>query len=191
MIEQFKDVRWAKDGYTLRPARREDMARYYSENYNPLDPEVARMTGCKPSFTQEEIARYFESCLRADDRCDFLILAPDGRIIGESVVNEIDEETRSANFRIGLFHPEERGRGIGSWAIRATRDFAFEQLGLHRLELDVYSFNPRAQRAYLAAGFVVEGTLRDAVPDGEGYGDDVLMAMLEDEWRAIKKAEAR
>lgn len=44
-----------------------------------------------------------------------------------------------------------------------TRDFAFEKLNLHRLELDVYSFNSRAEKAYLAAGFKREGVLRDAV----------------------------
>ncbi|MDU6359372.1 MAG: GNAT family protein [Clostridiales bacterium] len=52
-----------------------------------------------------------------------------------------------------IFHPAERGRGIGSWAIKATRDFAFEKLKLHRLELDVFLFNPSAEKAYQSAGF--------------------------------------
>lgn len=39
---------------------------------------------------------------------------------------------------------------------------AFERLGLHRLELDVYSFNPRARRVYEKAGFRREGILRTA-----------------------------
>ncbi len=67
-----------------------------------------------------------------------------------------------------------------------TRDFAFEQLKLHRLELDVFSFNPRAEKAYLKAGFKREGILRDALWDGEKYADDILMAILEDDWKEIK-----
>lgn len=67
-----------------------------------------------------------------------------------------------------------------------TRDFAFEQLKLHRLELDVYSFNPRAEKAYLKAGFIKEGILRDAILDGDKFADDILMAILEDDWRRIK-----
>ena len=63
---------------------------------------------------------------------------------------------------------------------------AFERLGLHRLELDVFSFNTRAERAYLKAGFRREGVLRDAVMDGDGYADDILMAILEEEWKALK-----
>ncbi|WP_081712208.1 GNAT family N-acetyltransferase [[Clostridium] dakarense] len=44
-----------------------------------------------------------------------------------------------------------------------TRDFAFKKLNLHRLELDVFSFNHRAEKAYACAGFKREGILRDAI----------------------------
>lgn len=181
------DKIWEKDGFILRPARAEDADAYYSQNYDPLDAQVARLTGCKENFTRKEVVSFFLRCMEDEDRCDFLITAPDGRIIGESVINEIDWDLKCANFRIGIFHPEDCGRGIGSWAVQMTRDFAFEQLKLHRLELDVFSFNPRAERAYLKAGFKREGVLRDAVRDGDGYADDILMALLEDEWRALKK----
>ena len=124
------------------------------------------------------------------DRRDFLLLDPAGKIIGESTINEIDWEARNANFRIAIFRPEYCGQGIGSWAVRTTRDFAFETLKLHRLELNVFSFNPRAERSYEKAGFRREGVRRDAVRDGDGYGDDILMAILEDEWREVKAREA-
>lgn len=177
---------WEKDGYVLRPARLEDAEDYYAQNYDPLDKEAARLTGCKERFTREEVTSFFLRSIEDEDRCFFLLLAPDGRIIGESVINEIDWDMRSANFRIGIFQPTERGKGIGTWVIEATRDFAFAELHLHRLELDVFSFNPRAKRAYEKAGFTVEGVLRDAVKDGEQYADDILMAILEDEWRAMQ-----
>lgn len=181
-MEKIKAM-WEKDGYVLRPAKKDDAEKYYQQNYNPLDPEVARLTGCKPFFTHDEVVNFFLSCIDDGSRYDFLIIDPDGNIIGESVINEIDWELRSANFRIGIFHSNTRGKGIGSWAVRMTCGFAFEQLRLHRLELDVFSFNPRAEKAYLKAGFKREGVLRDAVKDGDSYGDDILMAILEDEWR--------
>lgn len=184
MNEQSASV-FTKDGYTLRPAEKEDAERYYEENYNPLDPEVARLTGCKPEFSREEVVSFFLKCVDDEERRFFLMIAPDGRIIGESVINEIDEEMRSANFRIAVFHSDECGKGIGSWAIRETRDYAFRELKLHRLFLDVFSFNPRAEKAYLKAGFKREGVLRDAIRDGEGFADDILMSILEDEWREM------
>ena len=177
---------WERDGYLMRSARAEDAEAYYAQNFDPLDREVVRFTGCKEAFSREEVISFFLQSVDDEERYLFLILAADGRIVGESVINEIDTKRRCANFRICLFHGEGRGKGIGTWAVEATRDFAFGDLKLHRLELDVFSFNPRAREAYRKAGFKEEGILRDAVLDGEEYGDDILMAILEDEWRRIK-----
>lgn len=177
---------WTKDGFVLRLAQVEDAEAYFQQNFNPLDSEVARLTGCKEVFTHDEVVNFFMQCVDDNDRYDFLIINPDGRIIGESVINEIDWKARSANFRIAIFQSAERGRGIGSWVIKATRDFAFEKLKLHRLELDVFSFNPSAEKAYQSAGFKREGVLRDAIWNGKEFADDILMAILEDEWKQIK-----
>lgn len=183
---------WERDGYVLRPLRAEDAEAYFRQGFADPDPEIQRLTGSDPAaFTHEKVTAYVRACLQAGDRRDFLLLSPEGRIIGESVVNEIDWAARCGNFRIGMFRSADCGRGVGSWAVRMTRDFAFETLGLHRLELDVFSFNPRAVRAYEKAGFRREGVRRDAVWDGAAYGDDILMSILEDEWRKMKEEERK
>lgn len=178
---------WQKAGFTIRLAKASDVNDYYFQNYCPLDKEVARLTGCKDHFTKEEVTSFFLKAIAETDRYFFLILDPNGRIIGESVINEIDWDLRRANFRICIFHPAERGKGIGSWAVEVSRDFAFDHLHLHRLELDVFSFNPRAEKAYLRAGFKREGVLRDAVLDRGQYADDIIMAILEDDWLKLKE----
>lgn len=48
-----------KDGYILRLAKKEDALDYYQNNFNPLDSEVARFTGSKTSYTQEEVISFF------------------------------------------------------------------------------------------------------------------------------------
>ncbi len=181
------DIVSEKEGFVLRAARKEDAVNYYQQNYNPLNPEVARLTGCKSYFTHDEVINFFLSCIDDENRYDFLIVSPAGHIIGESVINEIDWELRKANFRICIFHSDACGKGIGTWATRMTCCFAFEKLHLHRLELDVFSFNPRAEKVYLKAGFKREGVLKDAIKDGESYADDILMAILEDEWKAMNQ----
>lgn len=182
------DIIGEKDGFVIRLAKSDDAINYYQQNYCPLDKEVARLTGCKEEFSQEEVVSFFLKSLE-EDRYFFLIIAPDGKIIGESIINEIDWDLRCANFRIALYRQTERGKGIGTWAMEITRDFAFEELKLHRLELDVYSFNSRAENVYLKAGFKREGILRDAIMDGDKYADDILMSILESEWKALKKTE--
>lgn len=181
------DILCKKDGYIIQLAKIHDVTNYYEQNFCPLDKEVARLTGSKEVFTKEEVETFFLKSLEDNDRYFFLIIAPNGKIIGESIINEINWDLRCANFRIGLYQLTERGKGIGTWTTEITRDFAFEKLKLHRLELNVYSFNPGAEKVYLKAGFKREGVLRDAVMDGNEYADDILMSILEDEWKALKK----
>ncbi len=180
------DIIGERDGYIIRLAKDKDAEDYFNQNYCPLDKEVARLTGCKGIFTKEEVTSFFLKSLEDKDRYFFLIIEPDGKIIGESVINEINWDLRCANFRICLFHAAERGNGIGTWVTEMTRDFAFEKLKLHRLQLEVYSFNPRAERTYVKAGFKREGVLRDAIMDGDKYADNILMSILEDEWKLLK-----
>lgn len=180
---------WTWNGFTLRPARHEDAEEYYQQNFAPLDAEVARLTGSRTDFTHDEVVGFFHRCVDAEDRRDFLIIAPDGRIIGESVINDIDPDARCANYRVAIFHRDAQGKGVGGWAIRRTVDYAFAYLKLQRLELDVFAFNPRAIRAYARAGFRQEGVRRQAIPDGDGWADDILMGMTEADWRALPHGE--
>lgn len=149
-----REKSWRReDGFLLRSGKQEDAEAYYSQNYCPLDGEAARLTGCKTAFTREEVTQFFLHAVESGDRHLFLLLSPEGRIVGETALTDIDTQLRSANFRMAIFQPGLRGKGLGTWAARATRDFAFAELKLHRLELDVFSFNPRAERCYRKAGF--------------------------------------
>jgi len=63
--------------------------------------------------------------------------------------------------------------------------YAFEDLGLHRIALWVAAYNTRARRCYEKCGFRVEGIARENFQvDGE-WQDDVLMAVLKEEWEAL------
>ena len=115
-----------------------------------------------------------------------MIIAPNGEIIGETVINEIDWNSRSVNFRIDIYRQVEKGKGIGTWATEVTRDFDFEKLQLHRLELEVYSFNARAEKVYLKAGFKRDGVLKNAVMNGDEYADEISMSILDRDWKVLK-----
>ena len=163
-----------KDGYHLRLAGKTDAETYYHRGFAPIHPEVARLTGSPLFFPKETVISFFLKCIDDPDRYDFLILDPEGQIIGESVLNEIDWDSRCANFRIAIFHPEHFGKGVGSWAAECTRDFAFGELRLHRIELSVFTFNPRAEHVYAKAGFRRIGKI---------YDDEILMSMSAEDWK--------
>lgn len=149
------------------------------------DPESMRLTGSH--LGPEPDARIAEDwyATRADhdDRLDLAVIErAGGGYVGEVVLNELDPVNRSCGFRICLVGPRAFGRGFGSEATRLALAHAFETVGVNRVELEVYAFNPRARHVYEKAGFVHEGTKRQALRwDGE-WVDAHLMAILASDW---------
>jgi len=62
-------------------------------------------------------------------------------------------------------------------------NYAFNELNLYRVGLNVISSNERAFRAYRKAGFREEGRLRAAVYRDGQRQDRILMSVLRDEWQ--------
>jgi RimJ/RimL family protein N-acetyltransferase len=80
------------------------------------------------------------------------------------------------------------GRGYGTDAMRVMVGYGFREMGLHRIQLGVVSFNLAGIRAYEKAGFVEEGRHRESVlHDGRWY-DNVLMSILDHEWAARRSS---
>lgn len=157
-----------------------------------LDPEVGRLTGSVHDETaefaastpeQDEVLRdWYATRNDQRDRLDLAVTdRASGVCVGEAVLNEWDEENRSCNFRI-LLGRAGRGRGLGTEATRLIVGYGFERLGLHRISLEVYSFNPRARRVYEKAGFRAEGILRETLRYGDQWIDATVMSILDREW---------
>ena len=91
---------------------------------------------------------------------------------------------RNANMRIAIGSDEHLGMGYGPDAMRLLLEYAYGNLNLHRIELQVFDFNQRAIKAYEKVGFKREGVQRDALYYEHRYYDSIIMSMLEDEYRA-------
>jgi RimJ/RimL family protein N-acetyltransferase len=80
--------------------------------------------------------------------------------------------------RLGMgVHPDFRNRGVGTRVLQLALAGALN-LGLERVELEVFTSNLAARRLYEKAGFVVEGILRRARKLGGDYDDLVQMALF-------------
>jgi RimJ/RimL family protein N-acetyltransferase len=142
------------------------------------DREGNRLTGTHAEFDDETARSWYATRGEQDDRLDLAIVElATGEYAGEVVLNDLDRGNLAVGFRIAL-RASFQDRGLGSEATRLLIDYAFDSLGLHRIGLEVYAFNPRARHVYERAGFVYEGTRRDALLwDGEWY-DAIEMAIL-------------
>ncbi|GAA3393738.1 GNAT family protein [Streptomyces roseoviridis] len=167
------------DRVVLRPVTEDDVPALL-----PMfqDPEIARLTGCHTDFDESGLRRWYGSRGDQNDRLDLAVVErATGRVVGEAVLNEWDPDNESCAFRI-CFAPAGIGRGLGTEATRLIVGHAFEAVGLHRVWLEVYAFNPRARRAYEKAGFRTEGTLRGALLWEGQRVDATVMAVLAPEW---------
>jgi len=146
------------------------------------DVEAMRLTGTHREFTEAAVRATLARWSNQDDRIDWAVVEhATGEHAGEVVLNDLDPHNASCGFRIALTG-RYTGRGLGTEATRLAVGHAFDTVGLHRVELEVYSFNPRAHDVYVKAGFVHEGTRRHALCwDGE-WIDAHVMAILAHEW---------
>jgi RimJ/RimL family protein N-acetyltransferase len=166
----------------------------------PPDPEEHRMyggSGEPPPLSTNEAGAGLHDLSSQDlaQRRGFIIAAlvwpdgtptdePDGRNIGGIALHRIDWRDRRATLAIGIFDRRFWSNGYGSEAIRLLLGYAFDTLRLHRVGLRVLEYNARAIRAYEKCGFVQEGVEREsALVDGRWY-NDVMMGILDSEYRA-------
>ena len=83
---------------------------------------------------------------------------------------------------------EQPGQGEGAAFLRALVNFAFGALRANRIWLDTSADNLRAQKAYLRAGFTLEGRLRqhEFHPTTQLRDDVLLYGLMRDEWAAAQ-----
>ena len=146
-------------------------------------PEALRLTGSHTAEAREpdreRALTWLGSRPDQHDRADWAILRnTDGRFVGEVVFNQFDQDNESVNFRIMLGPAEHFGHGYGSQATRLVIDYALNVVGVHRISLDVYAFNPRARHVYQKCGFQVEGVRRDALRWDGAWVDATTMSIV-------------
>ena len=157
-----------------------------------LDPEARILSGSvhdeaqarEPRSPEEDklLLDWYGTRNDQPDRLDLAVTdKASGECVGEVVLNDWDPGNESCNFRI-LIGPRGRDRGLGTEATRLIVGYGFERLGLHRISLEVYAFNPRARRAYEKAGFRAEGVLRESLRYNGEWIDATVMSILAPEW---------
>lgn len=81
---------------------------------------------------------------------------------------------------------EARGIGVASSALGAVADWAFDQIGFHRLELDHSTKNGASCRVATKVGFIAEGTKRAQALHLDGWHDMHAHALIADDARPLQ-----
>lgn len=166
----------------LRAYRKEDipLAQAYLN-----DPEMKTnlAPGLPYPYTLEDEEKWYASNSSMNDAYTFAIETLDrGEYIGGCGVNSIDWKNSNAVIGIAIGNKTYLGRGFGTDAMKVLIRFIFNELNVHKICLNVYSFNERAIRSYKKCGFVTEGVFRQQIFKGGKYHDEIRMGLLRDEW---------
>jgi len=165
----------------LRGVERDDLNRCHDWM---SDPGVRATIAQRYPMSLAREADWVERATRGQDPSEMnfaICLQENDRHIGNCGLVGIDRDNRAATLGVLIGDTEFRGRGLGEDAVRTLCRFAFDELDLYKIRLDVYSTNRGAIRTYEKVGFVSEGILReDAYREGRRI-DVVRMGLLRGE----------
>jgi len=165
-----------------------------------LDPVIQAQSACLDRPGRKKHAENYLKYI-ANDTLFGVVICLRGEPMGDGDAKSTDTpigvlNLRSIGSRAALDRHTEvaivlakdyQGKGYGSEAISWAVDWAFTFAGLHRVCIETFAFNTGAERLYKRLGFIEEGRVRQEIWFNGKFHDRVILGMLEDEWRALRK----
>ena len=161
---------------SLRRIEADDLAMVLSWRNHP---EVRKYMFSSHEISWEEHKAWFER-ERTDPAIECFLYTERDRPLG--VVTFCPLHREQGNCFWGFYKHPGAPRGIGLKMEYAALEYAFGELGLHKVNSEVIAFNEAVIRMQRKVGFREEGRFRDFFYDGSAYHDVVRFGMLEREW---------
>lgn len=132
------------------------------------EPDIQRWHA--RSMSREEAGEWVAETASAwsEEKAVSWAVTVDGTLVGRMTlkIQAVDGIAEAAYWTRG----EHRSRGISSRALDAAAQWAFS-VGVHRVELEHSALNPASCRVAVKAGFIAEGTRREAALHADGWHD--------------------
>lgn len=140
--------------------------------------EVAPFLAVSGSRTPEELLDEIRAGAAEPDASGRFVIEVDGEPAGTMRFHRTNRRSRIAHLGGLAVHPDFRGRRLADDAARLLIRHLFDDLGFHRLELEIYGFNERAAAHAERIGFVREGVRRRAYERDGAWVDGVMFGLL-------------
>jgi RimJ/RimL family protein N-acetyltransferase len=109
------------------------------------------------------------------------VIEVDGERAGLMGFEIANRRSRIANLGSLAVHPSFRGQRLADEAAQLFQRHLIFDLGFHRLQLEIYGFNERAQRHAERAGFIREGVRRKAYWRNDEWVDGVIYGLVRED----------
>lgn len=172
---------------TLRALEPDDMEALRSFHN---DPAIGAMVmGWSFPISTFEQKQWYERSVADQRNKRFAIETPEDGFIGISTLTNIDLKHRSAFHGIMIGKKNLHGRGHGTDSVMATMRYAFEELGLERLDGEIIEINEPSFGLYTKrCGWVVEGKRRHSVFRNNQWYDSWIVGIIrEDYFRLVEE----
>ena len=166
------------DEVRLRPATLGDLD-FLVELY--ADEDVRPFLATAGAYERDGLRDRVARTEAEPERGELLVIEVAGRPAGALAWELANERSAIAHLGGVAVRPAFRGRRLADDAARLLQRRLLLDRGLHRLQLEIYGFNERAQRHAERSGFVREGVKRKAYRRGDGWVDSVLYAIVRED----------
>ena len=127
---------------------------------------------------RETIRSEIELSAEEPDAFGLFVIEVDGARAGTMRFKGSNRRSRIADLSGLAVHPDFRGGRVADEAAQLFRTYLLDDLGYHRLQLEIYGFNERAMAHAERAGFVREGVRRKAYWRTGEWVDGVLYGLV-------------
>ena len=157
---------------SIRPAEAGDVG-FLVELYS--DEDVRPFLAAAGSYDRDGIAA---KVAQGQDAGGVMIVELGGERAGAMAWELTNRRSAIVHVSGLAIHPAFRGRRLADDAARLLQRHLVHERGFHRIELEIYGFNERAQRHAERSGFVREGVKRKAYRRDDRWVDGVLYALV-------------
>jgi RimJ/RimL family protein N-acetyltransferase len=160
---------------SIRRAR-EDDADFLAElvTHEDVEPFLAAVR----AKGRDELLAEIERSETEPEAFGVFVIEVDGTQAGTMRFERANQRSRIANLGGLAVHPEFRGRKVADTAARLFQRHLFDDLGFHRVQMEIYGFNERAMAHAERSGFTREGVRRKAYWRNEEWVDGVLFGLV-------------
>lgn len=152
-------------------------------------PEQFELTST-PRDAEEAEAYFGEALADVAAGTSYLVTVRDkaGKVIGTSRLRAFERRHMRCELGYTWYHPSAFGTAVNAECKLLLLEFAFDRLGVNRVQLQTDARNLRSQKAILALGAQHEGVLKRHMIAKDGYvRDTVVYAITDITWPTVRQ----
>ena len=189
----FKPIVLEDERVLLRPLEKTDFINLI--DFSNLEPEIWQYSAMQ-AIGEDGLIKYLESAIQAreaEGEYPFIVFDKRNNSYAGST-RFYDIQLKNSCLQLGFtwYGQQFQGTGLNKHCKFLLLNFAFEKMGIERVEFRADSKNERSIAAMKSIGCKAEGVLRSngIRPDGTRR-DSIVLSILKEEWTGFAKEQVK